>query len=245
MMNLNLKSIAKANDLCNRLGMDTISCGATIAFIMEAYEKGHLSKESLDGLDMSWGNIDSVIELIHKIAYRQEFGDKAAEGSYALAKNLTEESEGYLVTVKKLELPMHDPRGFHGMGLAYMMSTRGACHLQHSCQAVEQGLVDWGEADLKEDYEGPSSEGKAQMVYVSENIGQMANTICVCHFVHWAIGMDNLTKTSSCSTELTVSTSSLPSDSKIREPVSAPAFSIIILINFDRSLSSMISLEIA
>lgn len=87
---------------------------------------------------------------------------------------------------------MHDPRGFHGMGLAYMMSTRGACHLQHSCQAVERGMVGWEEANLKEDYPGPDSSGKAEMVYITENIGQMANTVCVCHFVHWAIGLQSL-----------------------------------------------------
>ncbi len=190
--NLNLNGVAKANDLCNRLGLDTISCGATIAFIMEAYEKDLLNSTDLDGMEFNWGNIDSAIQLIKKIAYREGFGDRAAEGSFSLAQSLPEEAMDFMVAIKGLELPMHDPRGFHGMGLAYMMSTRGACHLQHSCQAVEQGMVAWVETGLKEDYTGPNSEGKAEMVYITENIGQMANNICVCHFVHWAIGMQNL-----------------------------------------------------
>ncbi|MBU2646352.1 aldehyde ferredoxin oxidoreductase family protein [bacterium] len=192
LMNLNLAGLSKANERCNQLGLDTISCGATMAFIMEAVEKGILTKDDLDGLDMTWGNIDDTLKMVEKIAYRKGFGDRAAEGSRSLAADLPEAASEFLVTVKGLELPMHDPRGYHGMGLAYMMSTRGACHLQHSCQAVEQGLVAWDEAGLKEDYEGPSSEGKAEMVFITENIGQLANTLCTCHFVHWAIGMDNL-----------------------------------------------------
>ncbi|MFH2129962.1 MAG: aldehyde ferredoxin oxidoreductase family protein [bacterium] len=192
LMNLNLAGLSKANERCNQLGLDTISCGATIAFIMEAVEKGILTKDDLDGLNMTWGNIDDTLKMVEKIAYRKGFGDRAAEGSRSLAANLPEAASEFLVTVKGLELPMHDPRGYHGMGLAYMMSTRGACHLQHSCQAVEQGLVAWDEAGLKEDYEGPSSAGKAEMVFITENIGQLANTLCTCHFVHWAIGMDNL-----------------------------------------------------
>jgi aldehyde:ferredoxin oxidoreductase len=192
LMNLNLKAIAKANDLCNRMGLDSISCGATIAFIIEAHEKGLLSETDMDGLSLTWGNIDAVIQLIEKIAYRKGFGDRAAEGSLSIANSLPEEARDFLVEVKGLELPMHDPRAFHGMGLAYMMSTRGACHLQHSCQAVEQGMVAWDEAGLEEDYLGTESEGKAKMVYISENIGQLANALCICHFAHWAVGMENL-----------------------------------------------------
>jgi aldehyde:ferredoxin oxidoreductase len=89
---------------------------------------------------------------------------------------------------------MHDPRAFHGMALAYMSSNRGACHLQHSVQAIEQGVVCWPEAGLKEDYPAQESRGKAEMVYLSENIGQMANAVCVCHFVHWTMGLTNLLK---------------------------------------------------
>ncbi len=191
LMSLDLDAISKANDLCNRLGLDSISCGATIAFIMEAREKGFYSDEQLDHLDLTWGNLDAVIELLKKISYREGFGDMAAEGSAVLAENLPEQAREFLVTIKGLELPMHDPRGFHGMGLAYMMSNRGACHLQHSVQSVEQCSVSWPEAGLEDEYTGTESEGKAKMVYISEGIGQMANAICLCHFAQWAIGLEN------------------------------------------------------
>ena len=191
-MNSDLEAVAHVNALCNRLGLDTLTCGATIAFIMEAFEKRILSAQDTDGLDMSWGKMDSVIALVEKIALRDGIGDRAAEGSQALAESLGPEALEFAVAVKSLEPPMHDPRAYHGQGLAYMMSNRGACHLQHSVQAIEQGMVSWENAGLEEDYPSTSSLGKAQMVVIAENIGQMANAACVCHFVHWAMGLDNL-----------------------------------------------------
>ncbi|MEW5722653.1 MAG: aldehyde ferredoxin oxidoreductase family protein [Thermodesulfobacteriota bacterium] len=187
-----LSAVAKANELCNRLGLDTITCGATIAFIIEAREKGLLSSADVDGLDLAWGNLEAALELVERIARRRGFGGPAAEGSAALARRLGPAAGEFLVTVKNLELPMHDPRAFHGQGLAYMTSTRGACHLQHSDQAIEQGMVAWPELGLKEDYPAQSSEGKAELVKISEDIGQTANALCVCHFVHWAMGNQNL-----------------------------------------------------
>jgi len=190
-MNDNLNGIAYLNDLCNRQGLDTISCGATVAFIMDCYEKGLLSRTDLDGLDLSWGNVDAVIELVRKIARREGIGDKAALGSRAMAELVSGHAGDLTVTVKGLELPMHDPRAFHGIGLAYMNSNRGACHLQHTVQAVEQGMVAWPEIGLEEDYPATESREKAKMVCISENIGQMANAACVCHFVFWAMGLNN------------------------------------------------------
>ena len=189
-MNDDLNAVAYANELCNRLGLDTITCGATLAFMMDCYANGLLSLQDLDGVDMAWGNVDAAIKTVQKIAYREGFGDRAAEGSQALAASIGKDAEKYAVTVKGLELPMHDPRGFHGQGLAYMNSNRGACHLQHAVQAVEQGMVAWPEVGLEEDYAATESAGKAKMVCISENIGQMANAACICQFVHWAMGLD-------------------------------------------------------
>ena len=190
-MNDNLAAIAYLNQLCNRLGLDTISCASTIACIMDCYQTGLVSRADLDGLDLSWGNIDAVIKLVNKIALREGIGDTAALGSRGMADHIAGNAVDYTVTVKGLEVPMHDPRAFHGAGLAYMTSNRGACHLQHAVQAVEQGMVAWPEIGLEEDYPATASSGKAQMVAISENIGQMANAACVCHFVFWAMGLDN------------------------------------------------------
>ena len=190
-MNDNLAAIAYLNELCNRQGLDTITCAGTVAFIMDCYENGLLSRADLDGLDAGWGNVDAAIELVNKIARREGIGDRAALGSRALADQVNGNAADFSVTVKGLELPMHDPRAFHGLGLAYMNSNRGACHLQHTVQAVEQGMVAWPQIGLQEDYPATESSGKAEMVSICENIGQMANAACVCQFVHWAMGLEN------------------------------------------------------
>jgi aldehyde:ferredoxin oxidoreductase len=191
-MNADLDAVAYINSLCNRLGLDTITCGATIAFMMECFENDLLSREDLGGLELHWGNIDAVIAMVKKIAGRDGFGNRAAEGSLALARDIGPAALDFAVTVKGLEVPMHDPRAFHGLGLAYMNSNRGACHLQHIVQGIEQGMISWPEIGLEEDYDAMESRGKAQMVYICENVGQLTNAVSVCHFVHWAMGMNNL-----------------------------------------------------
>ncbi|HXK47887.1 MAG TPA: aldehyde ferredoxin oxidoreductase family protein [Deltaproteobacteria bacterium] len=184
MMNPDLEAVIKANELCNRYGMDTISCGSAIALAMELYEKGILSKDDLGGLDLTWGNMEPVMPLIRMIACREGIGDTLAEGSLLAARRIGKGAEELVVHVKGLEAPMHDPRGFHGMGLAYMMSNRGACHLQHAVLATEQGMASWPQLfDMKDDYVGTTSEGKAMLVFNSENYGILGNSMSICHYL--------------------------------------------------------------
>ncbi len=193
LMNGDLSAVIKANELCNRYGMDTISCGSAIALAMELYEKGRVTKEQLDGLELTWGNMDAVIALVTKIAFREGFGDILAEGAVKAATKIGGDAIDAVVHVKGLEAPMHDPRGFHGMGLAYMMSNRGACHLQHFALATEQGMASWPELfDMKDDYQGTTSEGKAALVYNSENYGILANSLAICHYVAYSIKPETL-----------------------------------------------------
>jgi aldehyde:ferredoxin oxidoreductase len=191
-LNDDLNAIAYINDLCNRLGLDTITCGATAAFLMDCWENKLIGPEDTDGLEFAWGNVEAVVGLVKKIAAREGLGDRAADGSRALAQSIGARAVDLAVIVKGLELPMHDPRAFHGLGLAYMNSNRGACHLQHAVQAVEQGMVAWPEAGLEEDYAAAASAGKAKMVAICEDIGQIANAACICHFVFWAMGIKPL-----------------------------------------------------
>jgi len=84
--------------------------------------------------------------------------------------------------VKGLEAPMHDPRAFHGLGLAYAMSIRGACHLSHADLFAEQGGVVMPEAGIEGPYVGQSSDGKANLVFVTENLGALLQSMGMCMF---------------------------------------------------------------
>jgi aldehyde:ferredoxin oxidoreductase len=182
-MNKNLAGVIKANELCNKAGIDTISGGTAIAFAYECYEKGIISKGDTDGLELTWGNIDPALKLIEMITERKGIGAILAEGTREAAKLFGKGSQEFVVEVKGLEAPMHDPRGWHGMGLGYAVSTRGACHLQHMTLYIEQGMSAYPETGLKTSYKGPKSEGKAEMYLISENLGVPCNSACICIFV--------------------------------------------------------------
>ncbi len=124
------EEIAGLNDLCDRLGMDTMSAGGVLAFCMELYEKGILTKQDVGGLDLSWGNHESMALLLEWIATRQGIGDVLANGSRIAAETFGKESLDCAMQVKGMEMPAYDPRGATGMGLAYAISDRGACHLR-------------------------------------------------------------------------------------------------------------------
>ena len=119
----------KANDMCNRLGLDALTTSSCIAFAMELYERGLLSREEADGLDLSWGSSEAVLTLIEKIAYRKGFGDVLADGSRAAAEKLGR-GHDYAMQVKGLDIIMADPRGLKGFGLGYAVASRGGDHLR-------------------------------------------------------------------------------------------------------------------
>ena len=188
----NLAAVLKANEWANRYGVDTISCGCVIALAMDCYEKGILSPEQASGIDLSWGNPEAAIDCLHLVARREGLGELLALGSRAMAEKLGPEAQKLSAEVKGLDLPMHDPRAYHGMGLAYMTSNRGACHLAHLVHPIEQGMTVYDVKGLEEDYPGPSSEGKALMVKISENMGIPSNSLCICQFDVWCFAMDDL-----------------------------------------------------
>jgi len=127
--NGDLNVALKANDMCNRLGMDILTTGECISWAMELYEMGLLSSDEVDGLDLSWGNGEAILTLIEKIAHREGFGDILADGSRAAAQRL---GRGLDLTmqVKGLDIIMADPRGLKGFGLGYAVASRGGDHLR-------------------------------------------------------------------------------------------------------------------
>jgi aldehyde:ferredoxin oxidoreductase len=122
----NLAAVTRANYYCNELGMDTISVGGTIACAMEMYEDGLIPEEEI-GKPLKFGDADTMIEFVKKMAFREGFGDQLAEGSYRLASKYGHPE--YSMTAKKLEFPGYDPRGAKGMGLLYATANIGASHM--------------------------------------------------------------------------------------------------------------------
>ena len=124
-----MEAITMAHYLCNDYGMDTVSAGSSIAFAMECYEKGILTKSDTDGLDLTFGNADVMVELVHKIGKREGFGNFLAEGTKRMAQRLGRGTEKFAMHVKGLELPAYDSRAVQITGLAYAVANRGGDHI--------------------------------------------------------------------------------------------------------------------
>jgi aldehyde:ferredoxin oxidoreductase len=124
-----MEAITMAHYLCDDYGIDTISTGSTIAFAIECYEKGVLTKSDTDGLELNFGDPDIIVELVHKIAKREGFGDLLAEGTRRMSQKLNKGSEKYAMNVKGLELPAYDSRAVQITGLAFAVANRGGDHV--------------------------------------------------------------------------------------------------------------------
>lgn len=120
-----LKIIYNVDDL----GLDAISTGAVIGFLMEAYEKGIIDQKFLDGIDLKWGSVDATLAIIEKIAYRDGVGDLASKGVKVLSQKIGQGSEKFAIHVKGLELAAHNIQANPPRALCYATANRGGCHL--------------------------------------------------------------------------------------------------------------------
>ena len=126
-----LAGVAKANELCNRLGLDTIGTGSAIAWAMEAFERGVLTAADTDGLELTWGNTDAILKTIEAIGHGEKgLGALLAAGSRGAAKKVGQSSGEYAMNVKGLDLAMHNPRVFNGLALCYAFLPHGASHME-------------------------------------------------------------------------------------------------------------------
>lgn len=171
----NLEAIMRASDLCDRLGMDTMSAGITIAFAMECLEKGILTPSDADGLSLQWGNARVLEPVLFRIAARQGIGDLLAEGSRIAASRIGGEAPELAMHCKGLEVPAYDPRGFFGMGLNYATAARGADHNRAFTIAAEfLGLLG--------NFERHSYEGKAKLVRDMQDSTAIIDSAIMCMF---------------------------------------------------------------
>lgn len=167
-----LGAIARFNLLCDRLGIDTISAGNVVAFAMELYERGILTKEDTGGLDLRFGNVDAYIQMPELIAYKRGIGELLAEGVRTAAERIGKGAEKYALHVKGVEYPGYDPRGSYGMALAYATADRGCCHLRAWIVADEA----FG------DMPPYTFDGKPERVIFLENRNSVKWSLIICDF---------------------------------------------------------------
>ncbi|KJS20784.1 MAG: hypothetical protein VR72_13505 [Clostridiaceae bacterium BRH_c20a] len=177
-----LIAISEANDICNRLGIDTISAGAFVAFIMECYEKGLIKEELLQGLKPEWGSGKVLIELIKQIGNKEKLGSLFSGGIIPAAKYLGSEAERLAVHVKGLDLPAHDPRSFFSLAVNYATSTRGACHLRGFPHCGETGMI-LPEIGLEKASERFSMEGQAKLATIFQDYASALDSLVSCIFM--------------------------------------------------------------
>ena len=184
-----LKAICKAHEICNRYGIDTISTGATVAFAMECFENGLLTPKDADGLQLKFGSVEAMLELVEKIARREGLGDVLANGSKKAAEIIGKNAIQYAMQVKGLELPYHEPRLNQGLSIHYSVNAIGADHVTGPIDNVLPSLMDnWERIHLAEDLAPTElSPRKARMTYELGLYKKMPNYLGVCSFVPWNI----------------------------------------------------------
>ena len=168
-----LGAISAFNDQCGRMGLDSISAGAAVAFAMELYERGILTKQEVNGLELRFGNEDAYVQMPEVIAYRKGIGNLLAEGARTASAKIGRQSERYTVEVKGMDYPGYDPRGSVAMGLAFATSDRGACHKRAWPVAFEA----FGQMDPF------TPVGKAKLVVDGQILTTIQYSLVACEFL--------------------------------------------------------------
>ncbi len=176
-----LKCVAKANDLCNRYGMDTISTGSLIGFLMEAREKNHVSEDIIDS-NLKWGNGTAALEIIKKIGKRKDIGDTLAEGISKASEKLGEETKNYAMHVKKVDVPAHDPRAHFAVALNYATGVRGPGHERGNLQMPYHGTL-LPEAGILEKPDRFSMENIEHLTAKYQDWSSLYNSLIMCRFM--------------------------------------------------------------
>ena len=175
-----LEAVIYAGHLCNLHGLDTISTGVTIALASEMFERGILTPADTGGLEIRYGDVQALHRLIEMMARREGFGNVLAEGSVALAERFGVPE--LAVTVNRLEVPMHDPRAFVGMAVAYALSPRGACHLQGDMYGVDTGQGPPIELGIVPGDRFEATEEKGRIAARQQAWRSLYNALILCHF---------------------------------------------------------------
>jgi aldehyde:ferredoxin oxidoreductase len=146
LLNDDLDSINKLNEICNNLGLDTISVGATVGYIIECYENGLITREDTDGLEMTWGNAESIVAMTEKIGRRQGVGDLLADGVKVAWEKLGRIGTEYAIHIQGEEIPAHDPKYTPGLATTYWLTATPGRHTQGG-ELIEPPHIDLPELE--------------------------------------------------------------------------------------------------
>ncbi|MHB8910003.1 MAG: aldehyde ferredoxin oxidoreductase family protein [Syntrophales bacterium] len=175
-----IRVVAQANYLCNEYGLDTISTGSVIAFAIECYQRGLITKNDTDGLELQFGDAGTVTTLIEKIARRDGFGDLLAEGTKRVSETIGQESDKFAMHCKGQDYAAYEPRALVGMGLMYATATPGANHSFGPTLGAERvGLKDM-----------VTHRGKGRMNRLEQNRYCLQDSMIFCSFSRF--GMDDV-----------------------------------------------------
>ena len=184
-----LRAVAKANELCNAYGVDTISTGMAVSFAMECYENGLLSNKQTGGLELHFGNGKAMVELTRQICVREGLGDLLAEGYDQAAEQIGADASQYALAVKGQPLPMHECRTRHGQALGYAVSPTGADHMHNfwdDAMAQEELGDALKELGVYQSVPQTVLNGQKIRAYLhSSNWQWLGNSLGLCAFIGW------------------------------------------------------------
>jgi len=184
-----LAAVSKANQLCNEYGMDTISCGATIAWAMDCFEQGLITAEDTGGLELRFGDAAMMVRLVEMIGKREGFGDLLAEGSAWAAARVGRGTEDLLITVKKQEAPAHMPQVKRSLALIYAVNPFGADHQSSEHDPAYEGEFEMYESRLAQmgltepQPEYSLTDEKIRFALLTEHLYSCLDSANVCQFV--------------------------------------------------------------
>ena len=191
LFNENMDAAIHSSYLCDEYGIDTISTGGVIAFAMECYENGLISKEDTEGLDLSWGNADLLPILVERISKREGIGDILADGVLKAAKKIGKGAEKFAIHCKGLEGPAHDPRSSKALAVTYGTANRGMCHI-HPLEGVaydsgkfDFGMITYGVPDPNK-IDRWEEKGKGKIVKILQDGLIMPDILGVCKLFMYA-----------------------------------------------------------
>ncbi len=180
--NSRLPFALEMTEYLNQMGLDSISTSEVIGWIMECQEKGLIHPDDLDGLSITWGEVDKIRDIVNMIAFRRGIGDKLANGAKKLAESFSEESRKLVMQVKGLDMICGDPRGIKGYGLTYAIASRGADHLRAEpyfelTNRKKEAKKRFGTEKAADRL---AEEGKAALVSYSEKIALLTDSMTMC-----------------------------------------------------------------